>query len=106
MTGAGLGYGRGWFAVLPDCTAAAAAARQAVVAVSVRCAGHGCLPRSIATALLCRAHGAWPTWHTGVRTLPFAAHAWIEAEGRPVDEPHTTTQMRPLITVAPNPRRR
>ncbi|MGH3982067.1 MAG: lasso peptide biosynthesis B2 protein [Pseudonocardiaceae bacterium] len=81
----------------------AAAAHQAVVAVSVRCAGHGCPPRSIATALLCRTHGSWPTWHTGVRTIPFTAHAWVEAEGQPVDEPHTTAQTRPLITVAPNP---
>jgi Transglutaminase-like superfamily len=83
--------------------AEAAAARQAVVAVSVRCAGHGCVPRSIATALLCRAHGTWPTWRTGVRTQPFIAHAWVEAEDRPVNEPHTTAQMHPLITIAPIP---
>lgn len=79
----------------------AATARQAVVSVSVRCAGRGCLPRSIATALLCRAHGTWPTWHTGVRTQPFTAHAWVEADDQPVNEPHTTTHIHPLITVAP-----
>ncbi len=82
----------------------AAAARQAVVAISVRCAGQGCLPRSIATALLCRVHGTWPTWHTGVRTQPFTAHAWVEAEGQPVDEHHTTSQLRPLITIPPGRR--
>jgi hypothetical protein len=85
----------------PASYAEAAAARQAVVSSSVRCAGHGCVPRSIATALLCRIHGTWPTWHTGVRTQPFTAHAWIEAEGRPVNEPHTTSQIHPLITIAP-----
>jgi transglutaminase superfamily protein len=41
-------------------------ARQAVVAVSLRCAGKGCLQRSIAAALYCRARGSWPTWCTGV----------------------------------------
>ncbi|MEU1826728.1 lasso peptide biosynthesis B2 protein [Streptomyces abikoensis] len=76
-------------------------ARARVVAVSVRCAGQGCLPRSIATALLCRAGGAWPTWHAGVQTMPFRAHAWVEAENRPVDEPLSTTHMQPLVTVPP-----
>ncbi|MGH3973626.1 MAG: lasso peptide biosynthesis B2 protein [Pseudonocardiaceae bacterium] len=51
----------------------AQAAREAVVAVSLRCAGKGCLQRSIAATLYCRAHGTWPTWCTGVRTNPFAA---------------------------------
>lgn len=61
-------------------------ARQAVVAVSVTCAGKGCLPRSIATALLCRMRGYWPVWRVGARSAPFGAHAWVEAEGRAVDE--------------------
>ncbi|MFD7549716.1 lasso peptide biosynthesis B2 protein [Streptomyces sp. NPDC059578] len=64
----------------------ARAARDAVVQVSVRCAGQGCLQRSVATVLLCRLTGAWPTWCTGVRTEPFRAHAWVEAEGAPVGE--------------------
>ncbi|MGY5128261.1 lasso peptide biosynthesis B2 protein [Streptomyces nigrescens] len=44
----------------------ALAARQAVVAVSARCAGEGCLQRSLATMLLCRMSGVWPTWCVGV----------------------------------------
>ncbi|MGW7514230.1 lasso peptide biosynthesis B2 protein [Streptomyces sp. NPDC054796] len=60
--------------------------RQAVVTVSRKCAGLGCLQRSVATVLLCRMHGTWPEWCTGVRTEPFRAHAWVEAEGRPVGE--------------------
>ncbi|GAA2410132.1 hypothetical protein GCM10010191_18570 [Actinomadura vinacea] len=64
----------------------AMAARQAVVAVSVRCAGQGCLPRSLAVVLLCRLWGVWPDWCTGVRTEPFRAHAWVEADGAPVGE--------------------
>src|SRR5918993_1731881 len=60
----------------------ARAARSAVVAVSLACAGRqGCLPRSLATVLLCRLRGQWPTWCLGARRIPpFAAHAWVEAE--------------------------
>ncbi|MFC5182594.1 lasso peptide biosynthesis B2 protein [Actinomadura harenae] len=61
-------------------------ARRAVVAVSVRCAGQVCLQRAVATALLCRFGGTWPDWCTGVRLEPFKAHAWVEAEGRPIGE--------------------
>lgn len=87
----------------PATYAEALRARRTVVAVSMRCAGNGCVPRSIATALLCRVHGSWPTWHTGARTVPFAAHAWVTAEGRAVDEPHTTSHIRPLISVSARP---
>jgi hypothetical protein len=77
----------------------ALAARQAVVAVSARCAGEGCLPRSLATTLLCRARGVWPTWCSGVRTDPFRAHAWVEVNGRPIGEPPSTDHYRRIITV-------
>ncbi|GAA2209724.1 hypothetical protein GCM10009850_051830 [Nonomuraea monospora] len=97
----------------PPATASQAkAARDAVMAVSLSCAGEGCLPRSIATALLCRMRGSWPTWCAGVRVHPFAAHAWVEAGNRPVDEPpasyHRTIVVPPLHravprTVAPLP---
>ncbi|MDJ1132890.1 lasso peptide biosynthesis B2 protein [Streptomyces iconiensis] len=76
-------------------------ARAGVVALSVSCAGEGCLQRSLATALLCRMRGSWPIWCTGVRTQPFAAHAWVEAEGRPVDEPYPADHYRAIMTVGP-----
>ncbi|MFI9328998.1 lasso peptide biosynthesis B2 protein [Kitasatospora sp. NPDC052868] len=85
----------------PATPAQAAAARQTVVALSVRCAGQGCLQRSLAAALLCRLHGSWPTWRTGVRLAPFRAHAWIEADGTPVGEPAELAHFQPMITVAP-----
>jgi hypothetical protein len=85
----------------PATAGEALAARQQVVALSMRCAGQGCLQRSIAAALLCRARGTWPTWRTGVRTEPFRAHAWIEADGAPVDEPAELAHFHPLMTVAP-----
>jgi hypothetical protein len=77
-------------------------ARQDVTAVSTRCAGRYCLQRSLATALRCRISGTWPTWCTGVRTPPFAAHAWVEAQGRRVGEPADTATYRIMLTVAPH----
>ncbi|MFD7817543.1 lasso peptide biosynthesis B2 protein [Streptomyces sp. NPDC059785] len=81
--------------------ATALRARQDVTAVSVLCSGRYCLQRSLATALLCRLGGTWPTWCTGVRTSPFAAHAWVEAEGRRVGEPDDTATYRTLLSVPP-----
>lgn len=85
----------------PATAAQASAARQAIIAVSVRCAVNGCLQRAIATALLCRARGRWPTWYLGARTAPFGEHAWVEAEGRMIDEPLPDGYYVPLITVPP-----
>lgn len=79
----------------------AAGARTAVVSVSVQCAGQGCLLRSVATALLCRLGGTWPSWCTGVRTEPFQAHAWVEVDGRPVAEPEGVSRFHKLMTVPP-----
>jgi len=76
-------------------------AQDAVLAVSVLCGGRYCLQRSLATTLLCRLRGVWPTWCTGVRTAPFVAHAWVEADGHPVGEPQGPGYYRPLITIPP-----
>ncbi|MFE9676918.1 lasso peptide biosynthesis B2 protein [Streptomyces sp. NPDC006259] len=86
----------------PATAAQAVDARNAMCAVSLRCAGpKGCLPRSLGAALLCRLTGSWPTWCTGVRVVPpFTAHAWIEADGRPVDEGVPDDYFTRLITVA------
>ncbi|ATL32300.1 lasso peptide biosynthesis B2 protein [Streptomyces formicae] len=83
----------------PATTEQALAARRAVVAVSARCAGEGCLQRSVATALLCRMRGVWPDWCTGVRTEPFRAHAWVEVDGLPVGEPHQSTAYHRMMVV-------
>jgi hypothetical protein len=76
-------------------------ARSAVVSVSVRCAGQRCLDRSVAAALLCRLYGSWPAWCTGIRTRPFRAHAWIEADGRAVGEPGDIRLYRTVLAVRP-----
>ncbi|MDN3259515.1 lasso peptide biosynthesis B2 protein [Streptomyces sp. CSDS2] len=72
-----------------------------VVGASARCAGwQGCLPRSLAVALLCRLRGRWPQWCVGVRaTPPFSAHAWLEADGRIVAEPGGRDDYRVLMRV-------
>ncbi|RKT85496.1 Transglutaminase-like superfamily protein [Saccharopolyspora antimicrobica] len=85
----------------PATYAQASAARSAVIAVSTTCAGKGCLPRSIATALLCRVRGCWPTWKVGVRAAPFGAHAWVEAAGCAVDEGEQAQAFLPLMAVEP-----
>ncbi|MBP2403227.1 lasso peptide biosynthesis B2 protein [Streptomyces syringium] len=90
----------------PATYAEAKAARDSVTAVSLRCAGRqGCLPRSLATVLLCRLRGQWPTWCVGVRRLPpFGAHAWLEAEGKPVAEGYPADYFQPFFTVGkPSP---
>jgi hypothetical protein len=76
-------------------------ARDTVTAVSLTCAAReGCLPRSLATILLCRWRGAWPTWCVGVRRVPpFGAHAWVEADGVPVEEDYPPDYFRTLFTV-------
>ncbi|QDQ16105.1 lasso peptide biosynthesis B2 protein [Streptomyces spectabilis] len=84
----------------PATAAQALAAREAVVAVSARCAGEGCLQRSVATALLCRMRGVWPDWCTGVRTAPFRAHAWVEVDGTPVGEPHRPGEYHRMMVVS------
>lgn len=87
----------------PATAAQAKNARDAVCAVSLRCAGpRGCLPRSLGAALLCRLGGTWPTWCTGARVVPpFTAHAWIEADGRPIDEGVPDDYFTRLMAVAP-----
>jgi hypothetical protein len=54
--------------------------------LSRRCAGEGCLQRSITVVLLCRSQGYAPDWRTGFILDPFLAHAWVEVDGVAVGE--------------------
>lgn len=85
----------------PATVAQATSAHDTIVAVSLTCAAReGCLPRSLATVLLCRLRGQWPTWCVGSRRLPpFGAHAWIEAGGLMVGEDFPPDYFRTLFTV-------
>ncbi|GAA1184388.1 hypothetical protein GCM10009654_47390 [Streptomyces hebeiensis] len=85
----------------PATVAEASLARDTVLTVSPRCCGsRACLVRSIATVLLCRTRSVWPTWCVGVlKAPPFAAHAWVEAEGEMVDEATDAAYYTRLITI-------
>jgi hypothetical protein len=75
-------------------------ARDTITAVSLRCSGRYCLQRSLATAILCRTGGTWPRWCAGIRgTAPFAAHAWVEADGQPVGESASIAGYRVITSV-------
>jgi hypothetical protein len=45
-----------------------------------------CLQRSAATVCLLRRHGVGAHMIIGVQQLPFKAHAWVEVEGRVVND--------------------
>lgn len=75
--------------------------RTAINSVSRRCAGQGCLQRSVAVVILARRYGVAPTWRTGFRTNPFTAHAWVEVEGVAVDEPAAVTDFAVVLSVEP-----
>ncbi|WP_246103392.1 lasso peptide biosynthesis B2 protein [Streptomyces piniterrae] len=68
---------------------------------STLCAGTHCLQRSPAATLLCRMRGTWPTWCTDVRTPPFSAHTWIEADAERIGEPTDPRTHQTLLTVPP-----
>lgn len=74
----------------------AAEARQDICSVSTRCAGQGCLQRSIAVCILCRFRGMSPDWCTGYMARPFVAHAWVECGGEPIGE---AAEVRDYVTV-------
>lgn len=89
---------------LRPATAQQARHAQAVITtISPRCgSGHGCLPRSIATALACRAlYRTWPTWRVGMRYPPLMSHAWVQADDQPIGEdPDVIAAYTPTFTVA------
>lgn len=76
-------------------------ARDDILSASAVCRGdRACLIRSVAAMLLCRQRGYAPTWCVGVvATPPLAAHAWIEADDRIVDEPIDASYLRTFYRV-------
>ena len=76
--------------------------RRLVASVSTFCAGEGCLPRSIAIALVARMYGYGVTWCTGVKDNPFVAHAWVEIDGKPIGEVSDLSKFNRLMVAEPN----
>jgi hypothetical protein len=61
-----------------------------------------CLERSLALFYLARRAGIPVTYHHGVETMPFSAHAWVEYEGRVInDVPEHLAFYRRLPQVCP-----
>lgn len=93
---------RGNFAVLYDkvrdsplrkATPAANAVECICSAVDVACIWYWkealCLQRSAATSCLLKSHGIFAQMVIGTQQMPFKAHAWVEVDGRVVnDKPH------------------
>jgi len=52
-----------------------------------------CLQRSAATACLLKEHGIPAQLVIGVQRMPFKAHAWVEVEGRVVNDVTYTNDM-------------
>ncbi len=58
-----------------------------------------CLERSLAVVLWCGLLRRSVCWRIGVRSPPFATHAWVEAAGRPVGELVSIDSYRPILTI-------
>ena len=70
------------------------AVEQICAAVDMACIWYWkealCLQRSAATACLLKRHGVPAQMVIGAQQMPFKAHAWVEVEGRVVnDKPYT-----------------
>ncbi len=52
-----------------------------------------CLQRSAALAVLLRRHGRSAEMVIGAQLLPFLSHAWVEVEGRVVNDKPSVTQL-------------
>lgn len=58
-----------------------------------------CLERSLAVVLWCGLRRRSVCWRLGVRTPPFAAHAWVEIAGHPVGELVPVQSYLPILTI-------
>lgn len=58
-----------------------------------------CLERSLALSLLATSCGKKVDWIVGVKLSPFASHAWIEVEGKPVKEMENLQKYKKMVVV-------
>jgi hypothetical protein len=56
-----------------------------------------CLQRSAATACLLRRFGIPAQMVIGAQQLPFRAHAWVEVDGRVINDKSYVTEMYPVL---------
>jgi hypothetical protein len=73
------------------------AAEQICSAVDMACIWYWkealCLQRSAATACLLKQHGVTAQMVIGAQQMPFKAHAWVEVDGRVVNDKSYTAEM-------------
>lgn len=56
-----------------------------------------CLHRSVVTTMLLRRHGISAFLVIGAQPLPFRAHAWVEVEGRVVNDRPYVAELYPVL---------
>ena len=78
--------------------------RTSINSINVRCAGNGCLQRSVAVMLRGIIARRTPDWVSGFQVSPFIAHAWVEVDGIPIGEEMDLSNFQKILFVKGGPR--
>ena len=73
--------------------------RTSINSINVRCAGNGCLQRSVAVMLRGIIARRTPDWVSGFQLSPFIAHAWVEVDGIPIGEEMDLSNFQKILFV-------
>lgn len=73
--------------------------RISINSINVRCAGNGCLQRSVAVMLRGIIARRTPDWVSGFQVSPFIAHAWVEVDGIPIGEEMDLSKFQKILFV-------
>ena len=73
--------------------------RTSIKSINVRCAGNGCLQRSVAVMLRGIIARRTPDWVSGFQVSPFIAHAWVEVDGIPIGEEMDLSNFQKILFV-------
>ena len=73
--------------------------RTSINSINVRCAGNGCLQRSVAVMLRVIIARRTPDWVSGFQVSPFIAHAWVEVDGIPIGEEMDLSNFQKILFV-------
>ena len=73
--------------------------RTSINSINVRCAGNGCLQRSVAVMLRGIIARRTPDWVSGFQVSPFIAHAWVEVDGIPIGEEMDLSDFQKILFV-------
>ena len=73
--------------------------RTSINSINVRCAGNGCLQRSVAVMLRGIIARRTPDWVSGFQVSPFIAHALVEVDGIPIGEEMDLSNFQKILFV-------